>query len=389
MPRMTENQAGYFNAKKAVITKQLKLLSYVDLCFYFLAFFVLIIMPVNVNADTISSVDSETGKTNLSSSINIYAAELSDELKSSCKTNNALSCALNVVSQKELLNSIITADTSGAISVALDDNDYEVLIGSAMLRTTVNSTPKRELILEVSTQWRGISIDDVKLSLVLSATQSREDISHATISLLSQWTKKALTAELFDAKYLYQFLGASDYQKELKVPSRIGDFELSRQHLYKDPMKGMLSRYIHKDFELAVFDIYVYPLKTSDSIAAESRNELLREQNDIQTISQSLGEAALTMTDIYELESINGTQIFAFEASLQTKSDPMFATQYIFVKNDKVVKFSANVPARITDTLIAQAIVAIQVPAASSLMQQMREPVSAAKNAAWVSKVAP
>lgn len=151
----------------------------------------------------------------------------------------------------------------------------------------------------------------------------------------------------------------------------------------------MLSRYIHKDFELAVFDIYVYPLKTSDSIAAESRNELLREQNDIQTISQSLGEAALTMTDIYELESINGTQIFAFEASLQTKSDPMFATQYIFVKNDKVVKFSANVPARITDTLIAQAIVAIQVPAASSLMQQMREPVSAAKNAAWVSKVAP
>ena len=236
----------------------------------------------------------------------------------------------------------------------------------------------QELRLEVSAQWRGIILNDVQLSLVLdnNITNTTEQIATASNQLLSQWVESAANKQVFSAEYLYQFLGASDYANELKVPFKIGDFNFSRQHLFNDPLKDMLTRYIHKDFALAVFDVYVYPLKTSHSAEIQSQNELLLEQQDIREISKALGKNALTMSDIYELESIAGlqdTRVFAFEATLQVNSEPLFATQYVYVKNDKVVKFSINAPARITNNLIAVAINAIAVPSESSLMKQVRQ----------------
>jgi len=82
------------------------------------------------------------------------------------------------------------------------------------------------------------------------------------------------------------------------------------------------------------------------------------------------------MSDIYELKNIIGLRdirVFAFEAQLKTDSEPLYATQYVYVKNDKIVKFSINAPARITNNLIADAINAIIVPAESSLMKQVRQ----------------
>jgi hypothetical protein len=124
-----------------------------------------------------------------------------------------------------------------------------------------------------------------------------------------------------------------------------------------------------------VFDVYVYPLKSNDSLEVQTKNELLSEQEDIRLLSKALGKDSLKMTEVYELNDLEGakdTRVFAFEASLQTSSEPLFATQYAFVKNDKIVKFSINAPARITNGLITQAIKAIQVPAESSLMKQVR-----------------
>jgi hypothetical protein len=375
---MTDKCVARFSDKNAIektalIKKRFALLSFFDKCFYALAFGLLLISPVN-------AADSYTGETKVSvvdsADINIYAAHLTEELETYCKTDTTVICELNVLSQPSLLTALQQSDTTGNVLSALENSEYEVLIGSARVQNKDNLS--HELVLEVSAQWHGITIDDIQLRATLdsSIAEFNDSVAEASNRLVTQWVENALQKELFSAEFLYQFLGASNYTTELKVPKKIGDFALSRQHLFNDPLKGMLSRYIHKDFELAVFDVYVYPLKNNDSVITQSQNELLREQQDIRAISKALGEEALTMSDVYEVNNLVGLQdirIFAFEAQLQTDSEPLFATQYAYVKNDKVVKFSVNVPARITDSLIVDAINAIVVPPESSMMKQVRQ----------------
>jgi len=370
--RFSAKSAKSASDKNALIKKRFALLSFFDNCFYSLAFGLLLISPVN-------AADTNTGETKASvvnsADINIYAAHLTEELETYCETDTTVICELNVLSQPSLLTALQQADTNGNVLSALENSEYEVLIGSARVKNSDNST--HELVLEISANWHDITIEDKQLRATLdsSIAESTESVSEASNRLLTQWVENALQKDLFGAEFLYQFLGASNYTTELKVPKQIGDFALSRQHLFNDPLKGMLSRYIHKDFELAVFDVYVYPLKSVDSAITQSQNELLREQQDIRSISKALGNDALTMSEVYEVNNLDGLQnirVFAFEATLQTDSEPLFATQYAYVKNDKVVKFSVNVPARITDSLIVEAINAIVVPPESSMMKQVR-----------------
>ncbi|MFQ3250879.1 MAG: hypothetical protein ACI9O6_002719 [Glaciecola sp.] len=350
------------------LKKRFAMLSFFDACFYSIAFCLLLISPVNAQ----STVNSD-----LNPKINIYAAHVTENLEASCQSESVSFCSMNVVTQSELLKSLLNNDITGQISQSIENSDYEVLIGSAVVTKKENSELLQTLVFEISSIWRGITLDDAQLSIAMEKADKSEKelIAQASQHLMHQWIEQANAKEIFGADYLYRFLGASDYKNELKVPAQIGDFALNRQHLYNDPMKGMLSRYIHKDFELAVFDVYVYPLKSNDSLEVQTKNELLSEQEDIRLLSKALGKDSLKMTEVYELNDLEGakdTRVFAFEASLQTSSEPLFATQYAFVKNDKIVKFSINAPARITNGLITQAIKAIQVPAESSLMKQVR-----------------
>jgi hypothetical protein len=273
---------------------------------------------------------------------------------------------------------LLISSANAADSIDIDDSEQNTLIANGTDISIYAAYVTEELRLEISAQWRGIILNDIQLTLVLdkNISDTKQRMTNASNKLFSQWLKSASDKQLFSAEYLYQFLGASDYKNKLKVPDQIGDFALSRQHLFNDPMKGMLSRYIHSDFDLAVFDVYVYPLKTSDSFESQSQNELKLEQQDIRAISRTLGKDALVMSDIYELKNIIGLRdirVFAFEAQLKTDSEPLYATQYVYVNNDKIVKFSINAPARITNNLIADAINAIIVPAESSLMKQVRQ----------------
>lgn len=383
MSSMPEALAERFNDHKgreqaAFIKKRFALLSFLDIYFYCMVFCLLLMSPANA-ADSID-VDSSEPNTRISkgTDINIYAAHVTQKLQALCQTKSTMTCDLNVLSQNDLVTSLHAADTSGQVIKSLEATEYELLVSSTKIIDSAKSPLVEELRLEISAQWRGIILNDIQLTVVLdkNISNTKHRMAKASSKLFGRWIESASDKQLFSAEYLYQFLGASNYKNELKVPNQIGDFSLSRQHLFNDPMKGMLSRYIHKDFELAVFDVYVYPLKTNDSAKSQCQNELKLEQQDIRAISRALGKDALVMSDIYELKNITGlqdTQVFAFEAQLTTDSDPLYATQYLYVKSDKVVKFSINAPARITNDLIADAINAIIVPAESPLMRQVRQ----------------
>jgi phosphoenolpyruvate carboxylase len=145
----------------------------------------------------------------------------------------------------------------------------------------------------------------------------------------------------------------------------------------------MLSRYIHTQFDLAVLDVYVYPLAANSNTSSQLINELTDEQKDIKLLSAAFGKEALQMSSVNLAEQMSdelATDVYYFEATLDTSSDeviaePLFVTQYAFVKEDKIVRFSTNIPLRITKPLVAQMATQVQVPAMSAFMQDIRGPL--------------
>lgn len=312
---------------------------------------------------------------------NIYLAEASDEKITQCGSGE-YHCDLSPLANEDLDQVLLQLQSSSddsikALLANLSGTDYDLLISSTLVKT---SSERAYLALEFMTTWRGVPIDFIKIDT--QQTEPSKQLKSSLLIGIKKWLVRVSQTDAFESYTLYKALGASDYINELSLPRNIGDFALSKQHLNADPFEGMLSRYIHKDFDLAVLDIYVYPLLEMQ-IEEQLRMSLSKEQADIKSISIALGEDALEMSEIKRVDALSkqfGVDVFAFEAKLETAFEPLFVSQYAYVKEDKIVRFSANVPMYVTDSLIPQAIGEISVPMVSTFMQQLREPLTAQLN---------
>jgi hypothetical protein len=321
--------------------------------------------------------------------IPVFAAFISDELKQRCDTNTT-DCIENAISQSLYEDKLALTPLSELLS-----NGYELLVGSAV----VSEEQSHQLVLELTVQWHGLPIHEINTSvnlaeLVASTPLLQKPISLANTSTtklvelaleksLDEWEAVIEDANVFSASYLHELLEVSNYKDDLIVPAAVGQFELRKQHLNVDPFNGMLSRYIHTQFDLAVLDVYVYPLAANSNTSSQLINELTDEQKDIKLLSAAFGKEALQMSSVNLAEQMSdelATDVYYFEATLDTSSDevisePLFVTQYAFVKEDKIVRFSTNIPLRITKPLVAQMATQVQVPAMSAFMQDIRGPL--------------
>jgi hypothetical protein len=312
----------------------------------------------------------------------IYAAYVSDDLAAHCEINN---CQLNTLDAQNLSSIVASLPSSLMIEDALSVSEYEVLIGNAL----VNINPKSleaELVLEITTSWRKVPIDD----LVLRQKTSIENTKESAKIMLAQWAQHIEQNLILEADKIYQTLGASDYSTELQVPENIGDFTRLESAVYRDPLLGSITRYTHPRFDTAVVDISVYPyspfLKSattqktqqdyvrsgSDWLQLEMENEItqikeLIEQANIEDYSISSVQAAEIIVDGKPLEG------FRLEVLLHTQTDPVYSTQYVFQQNDKIIKLTGNLPEFLMSALVAESMSQIKVPNESSFMRSLRQ----------------
>ncbi|MEM0911419.1 MAG: hypothetical protein AAGJ37_10620, partial [Pseudomonadota bacterium] len=256
---------------------------------------------------------------------------------------------------------------------ALSLSEYQMLVGSALVNE--NQTPM--LHLEITTSWRGVTIDEYNVSTPITDGNTVELVAG---DILNHWISHVEFSDVLNAKIIYEALNASDYENQLKLPQHVGEFMIQQRALYRDPMQGSITRYVHPDFSDAVFDVSVYPIspfihdsKLSDDelisaeLGAEKRQLLLLIENaDIPSYDISeIEDAQLIVSE----SSIKG---FKLRVALNTEFEPAYSTQYVFRKGDKFIKLTGNFPDNVMQSLVKQSLPQIIVPPESAFMKAMR-----------------
>lgn len=262
-----------------------------------------------------------------------------------------------------------------------DGFDYEVLIANTLV-PSVDTSNASTLEAQFDVTWRGIPLASYAFSKVMSGVTQSEEHSLAEY-FTSQFLAQAHDENVFSADQLYMTLQASNYPRDLKIPEAIQAFELYDMQLYHDPLQGAVARYAHPQYPRDIIDVFVYPVfqvtsETNDTAQSELQRELEKEIDDIELIAKSRDIDNVTVGQIQQIDWQINTATYSgmfFDVQAEDEEgEPLFTTTYLFKSKDKFIKFSANFPGRIADTMVKDALPQIEVPDASHLMKNLRAP---------------
>jgi hypothetical protein len=298
----------------------------------------------------------------------VFAAELSDEVSQQC---TGQSCQLNVLDSHALEAILSRHPLNLEILEALTLSEYELLVSSVLIP---HQTESKTLLLEMTTSWRGIPVDDFSIETVMTGS-----IEQSAAMLVNSWVERVQTEGVFEAKRIYQIIGASDYDQNLQLPEKIGEFVFIETALYHDPMQGSISRYVHPMFADAVVDVSVYPV----SPFVHQQHDLEPLESEMEIEKSHIQELILkAQLDDYQISEIQSAQFvspvgeqkgLSMEVALQTSVDPIYSTQFLFTQNDKFIKLTGNLPKHMMLALVQESIGQITVPQESTFMQSMRQ----------------
>ncbi|WP_414828040.1 hypothetical protein [Alteromonas sp. H39] len=344
--------------------------------------------------DELVVVDQPTGH-KVKAPIAFFSTYPSENASEACRAANEQkqSCVDDPISPQQFLDILSEQDWFTAVLPSSSGSDYELLIsnqsatvtnGSAW-QNTINTLSMGTVALpthvrnftEVTVQWRGVEIDTRLLDVTVSSLTD-QNIQDVARTALTRWWQDVSNNGVFSARYLYSALDASDYFANMQLPAQIGDFVKEDTQLYHDPFKGVISRYLHPQYDNALLDISVYPILSplNQSDDALLNSEL---QQDLAQAKEVAMARDMTLDDDGGIRafSVKGTtqnadgKVMALTAS-SDYAESLFASTYVFRQQDKIVKITTTFPRHVSDSLVQQAMPLIIVPEQSKLMAAIR-----------------
>jgi len=310
-------------------------------------------------------------------SLSVYAAYASDELVEECTTVSPQTCLLNHVSQSQYTVALVEgvanhmwSDADSLVDV-LSQGEYE-LLASAVRYSNNNDTL---IHFEYTLNWRGIPIFESRI------TQPEAMLMSSLSASINELLNQLQSDQVLSAEYLFAQLNASDYHHELTAPSNVDGFSLQQKALQADPTQGVVLRYTHDHYPNAIIDLFVYPVLEPDFGHHPDQalnKELDKDKHSIKQIAsaRNIQGVSISATKMVVLNDVNnqGEHILGvqFEAQAEETNEPLHTTQYLFIKEDKFVKFSANIPAQYTQKMVEQVMKNLSVPKASKIMDAFR-----------------
>ncbi|RDV29282.1 hypothetical protein DXV75_02160 [Alteromonas aestuariivivens] len=329
--------------------------------------------------------------------IAVYSTYLSEDVSKACAAlqEHKSPCEEDAIQPDTFLSVLMQEEQFSQVVASGTEQDYELLIANqaAVVDTsawwqrsvkfiTASTTPlptEFHLFTEVTLQWRGVEIDS-QLIRTVADSEFRQHQQHHAQQILELWLDTAEQRHLFSAEYLYRSVKASDYLTQMRLPDHIENFTQSDTQLYRDPFKGVISRYVHPAYENALLDISVSPIvapltQDTHKVLWES---LEKEHRDAELIARARG-LELKVDSPIQPTALNmncaGCDVgFMLALSAQSADEePLYATTYVFRQHDKIIKLSATFPATVADALVAEAMPQIHVPTESPLMSGLRK----------------
>lgn len=305
----------------------------------------------------------------LSLGLSFYSTYPSESLSTQCNTTDRASehttqCVEDVVSPELYVQALEDLNTFTTIAPFSGGNDYELLVANLS-----HQDEDAKHYSEFTLQWRGVEIDS--FTAISSGNSSQE----VAVSAVAEWLSHALSASIFSAPHLYGSIGASDYIGALKLPQTIHQFERTGIQLYPDPFQGIVTRYVHNEFEDAIVDVSVFPFmaQTLHPSSALLIDELENDHQLAQSVADQRDLKLVAQNPISPFAAHNGNSGFKLHLVANgLDEEPVFATSYAFFAKDKVVKVSTTFPEGLSDEFTNVLIANIEVPDESKLMSEVR-----------------
>lgn len=345
--------------------------------------------------DELIAANQQTGH-KVRAPVAFFSTYPSNNASETCRIVNRQkqACEDDPISPQQFLDVLSEQDWFTAVLPSSSGSDYELLI-SNQSATVADGTPWQSTIsalslgtvstpvyvrnfTEVTVQWRGVEIDTRLLDITVPALteQNAQDIARTA---LTRWWQDVSDNDVFSARYLYSALDASNYFDNMQVPAHIGDFVKDDTQLYHDPFKGVISRYLHPQYENALLDISVYPIllplsQSDDTLLHSELQQDLSQAKDVATARDMTldDNGGITSFSITGSDHIAEGKVMALTASSES-DESLFASTYVFRQQDKIIKITTTFPRHVSDSLVQQAMPSIIVPAPSKLMAAIRE----------------
>lgn len=311
--------------------------------------------------------------------VSVYASWLNEDRQQQCESFNSeggheRSCLEDALDPQLIFDGLTISDKFENIVLSQEGLDYELLLANAAFK---HSDARIELVGQMQVTWRGVPLGDFEYALPFDPTRAQPE--RYAYDIVRRFLLDVQKEQTFDPVFLYQKLQASDYPTDLKAPDEVAGFTLRGKQLFADPFQGVMLRYTHPHYEDDHFDMFVYPIFHSHWNDAQlvMRDELGKELNDILTLAEArsmdiVGDSAVEpiMWDD-ERQSFSGYSVSV--NATNNEDQPIYASTYVFIAKDKIIKFSANFPRRLADVLVKEALPHVDVPGESALMQGIRK----------------
>lgn len=323
-------------------------------------------------------------------SVSVFSTYPSNDLYESCSTqhktnklepdliNSTTLCQEDAISSESFIKELSESGKFSNLLPYAEGNDYELLIANVGAAPGTHEQHAKQFA-EFTLQWRGIEIDSSAFYSGIETSDSnvieKQSIENNAHFLVSRWLEHVKRKKIFTSEFLFDALEASNYNLALQVPDTIGDFSKLDTQLFSDPFSGAITRYIHPDFEDALVDVTIYPFLAQLSV---EENELLPKQleHDLQKASATAELQHLTLSQVSPASPyIANDKVSGWRLGLSAASETsptIFATTYVFRQQDKIVKVTTTFPTELSDTIVNQLIVKVEVPGESEMMKKVR-----------------
>lgn len=329
--------------------------------------------------------------------ISLYGTYPSETLQRMCHQAhvNGAACVEDALSGNLFVTTLQQRGWFENVFPASSEADYELLIAS--LGTAPSSEDKQtthpeplngiastRYFTELTIQWRGVEID----SAIFTSTEAHNKDKPAIVNdVLEHWWLQVVAKEVFSAAYLFEKLGASNYLSEMSVPEYIDNFTRLDTQLYPDPFKGVITRYVHPEYDDALLDVTVAPVLNlnTGSKAVRLQQALQMNLNEARQMAEAQSMTLYIDEPVaaFDTPGSDGSVYEGYRMAVHAilaEAEPIYATTYAFEMKDKVVTISTTFPPRVADRLVALALPQITVPGPSPLMESIRRIQAEADN---------
>lgn len=186
--------------------------------------------------------------------------------------------------------------------------------------------------------------------------------------------------ELFSAQFLSRTLGATDYDRELKMPQAVGAFQVAGSRQFHHPFLGVQFHYLRPaQFEDAA-DVFVYPIRQiawqNSAIAIEAELEAIREE--ISRLLEAEEFLAPQFSDPQVEAGPEAEPVVRFHVDYADALDNHFRSRVVLaVRGDKFVKIrhtglASDPAAELIADFSQRLLEGIEVPGESPFMAEVR-----------------